>query len=127
MMQTVAVEAYRVVRSFQWDGWKFAPGGKCRCTCSADPHLGCPGLVGEGCACATTACHCDCGIDPKQYGGEVWLVAPGNPRKLTMLDHRFAIGDASLPAVGELLAKPEYKRLLQPWTKTTEYAPRRAK
>ena len=127
MQQTVAMEAYRVVRAFQWDGWKLAPSGKCRCTCSTDPTLGCPGFVGEGCGCATTTCHCDCGIDPKQYGGDIWLVAPGNPRKESMITHRFAVGDASLPAVSDLLAKEEYRRLLKPWSKDLEYAPRRAK
>jgi len=125
MTQTAALEAYRVVKSFQWDGWKLAPGGRCRCSCSIDPRTNCQGYVGEGCGCATTTCHCDCGIDPKQYGGDVWLVAPGNPRKESMLAHRFAVGDASLPAVSELLGQEEYQRLLRPWNKNSEYSPRR--
>lgn len=127
MVQTAAVEAYRVIRAFQWDGWKFAPGGKCRCTCSLDPELSCPGLVGEGCICGKISCNCDCGIDPKQYGGDIWFVAPGHSRKQSQLDQRFAVYDASLPAVAELLAKEEYRRLLKPWSKGLEYAPRRAK
>ncbi len=115
--QVGSLEAYRVVKSFQWDGWMLAPSGRCRCTCSIDPSLGCRGYVAEGCACKATTCHCDCGIDATQYGGDVWLVQPGNPRKQMMLDHRFAIGDASLPAVSELLGQDEYRRLLKPWNK----------
>ncbi len=125
MTQTQALEAYRVVRSFQWDGWLLAPGGRCRCSCRQDPSSGCQGYVAEGCRCKESTCHCDCGISPSQYGGDVWLVAPGNPRKQMMLDHRFAIGDASLPAMSELLGQEEYQRLLRPWNKDSQYPPRR--
>ena len=44
-----------------------------------------------------------------------------------MITNRFAVGDASLPAVADLLAKEEYRGLLKPWSKDLEYAPRRAK
>ena len=115
-MTTVgSLEAYRVTKSFQWDGWVLAPGGRCRCSCVSDPATGCKGYVGEACGCKATTCHCDCGIDPGQYGGDVWLVVPGHPRKEAMLNNRFARGDASLPAVSELLGQEEYRRLLKPW------------
>lgn len=106
------MEAYRVRKNFQWDGWVFAPkgpDGTCKCGCS--PDIGCKGMVGSGCRCADTACHCDCGIRPDSYGGDVWFIDEGNPRKEIMLDHRFATYDASLPSVETLKTQKEYKKL----------------
>jgi len=110
------MEAYRVRKNFQWDGWIFAPkgpSGECKCPCVQE-DIGCVGLVGQDCMCKDTACHCDCGIPSESYGGDVWFVDPGNPRKETMLEHRFATYDAGLPSVDTLLKDEEYKRLLDP-------------
>jgi len=107
------MEAYRVRKNFQWDGWVFAPqgqDGECKCGCG--PERDCKGLVGKGCICHDTACHCDCGIREDQYGGDVWFVNDGNERKDVMLAHRFATYDAGLPdTVDEMLKQDEYKRL----------------
>ncbi len=102
-------EVYRVRKRFQWRGWEYAPKGACSCGCE-----GCTGQVGSGCmACPSDACRCDCNIPPERYGGDIWIIEAGHPRKDIMLRHRFGIGDGSLNAE-ELLKQDEYKRLLSP-------------
>lgn len=105
------MEAYRVRKNFQWDGWIYAPQGGCKCGCDELDGSGCTGVVGTGCNCHDT-CHCDCGIRANLYGGDVWFVDEGNPRKEMMLAHRFATYDSSLPPTDSLLEQDEYKKLL---------------
>lgn len=110
------MEVYRVRRNFSWDGWVLAPkgpDGECYCDCG--PERRCKGLVATGCVCHDTSCHCDCGIREDQYGGDVWIVDDGHDRKEFILNRRFAIYDAGLPAVDEMLKEDEYKRLLKPY------------
>lgn len=124
----MAIEAYRVLRKFGWRGWTFAPTSPCECDCR--PQIGepgkdgfqqargggvvCNGEVGNACVCKGTICRCSCRILPEQYGGFIWLVEDGHPRKLTMLGARFAISDPGLLPVDDLLKDEQYKRLLSP-------------
>lgn len=110
------MEAYRVRKNFQWDGWVYAPQGAeglCKCGCGEESN--CTGMVGTGCVCHDTACHCDCGIPEAQYAGDVWLVQDGHPRKDNMLNYHFATYDSSIPPVEELQGQDEFKRLLKPY------------
>jgi len=109
------MEAYRVLKSFQWDGWVFAPSGRCRCQCADIPDDPCTQQSGTGCICHDTTCHCFCGIDPKQYGGDIWFVMDGHPRKEQMLASRFASPDPSLPPTDVMLEEAQYRRLLTPY------------
>jgi len=111
----MAFETYRVRRSFQWDGWMYAPKGECRCPCREDNTSGCTGYTASDCNCRGSSCHCDCGIKREQYAGDIWIVLEGHPRKEAMLNTRFATGDPSIPSADELLEKDEYKRLLDPY------------
>ncbi len=117
-------EAYRVLRKFQWDGWIYAPfarlnpPGNCQCDCSerniaGDPITGskCTGIVGTSCICEGTLCHCTCGIKSELYGGDIWVVMAGHPRKEMILDPRMAVQDQSIPSIDDLLKESEYKRL----------------
>lgn len=124
---TKAMEAYRVLKSFQWNGWMFAPDRECRCSCRTDSRLNCPGHVGMDCECKFSSCHCDCGIPSDQYAGDVWLVEPGNLRKESMLSHRFAVYDASLPSVDELLTKEKYQKVIRHWVPNAPVITRRSK
>ncbi len=118
-------ESYRVRRRFQWRGWELAPKNSCDCGCGheiadEDGHLilgpipTCTGETAVGCQCRETICRCTCGIPRATYGGDIWIVEAGHPRKDMMLGQRFALGDASLPTVDEFLEKEEYQRLLSP-------------
>ena len=84
-------EAYRVRRPFRWRGWHYGPIH----TTNSVNDLG-------------QLEKCDCPF----YAGDIWIVEAGHPRKEMMLATRAVIGDASLLSVDDLLAKPEYKRLL---------------
>lgn len=125
----MGLETYRVRKEFGWDGWLFAPSGNCRCPCSNNPHIVCTGEVGSGCVtCERSSCHCSCRIQPDRYGGDVWLVMEGHPRKETMLANRFAVADPSLPPATELVKQDEYERLLHLWQpNNVEIAPRRGR
>lgn len=109
-------EAYRVQRKFQWDGWIYAPyarrrlPGRCSCTCSEDERLQCTTEVGSGCSCSA-ACRCDCGIPSHLYAGDIWIVMAGHPRKETILEHRMAVPDPSIPHIDELLKDSNFSRL----------------
>ena len=49
------------------------------------------------------------------HGGSIWIVEAGHPRKEAMLDRRmgyYAMGDATIPDVEELLKQDKYKRLV---------------
>ena len=110
------MEAYRVRRNFSWDGWVFAPKGEYgECSCGCGTERNCKGLVAAGCVCHDTSCHCDCGINEEQYGGDVWIVDDGHDRKEAILNRRFVMYDASLPSTEELLKDEEFKRLLKPY------------
>ena len=110
----MAYVAYRVRKSFGWDGWMFAPSGKCKCAENFDCGA-CTKVVGTSCHCHDTSCHCDCGIRSDQYAGDIWLVPEGDElRKEMMLAHRFATGDASIRRVKELMEDPHYQAITQP-------------
>lgn len=110
-------EAYRVRKKFGWRGWTLAPQGACDCGCGAADHE-CKGQVATGCQCPDKD-YCACGIDPLFYGGDIWLVEAAHPRKEIMLAGRFAVGDASILPVEELLKQPKYARLIvQPGEET---------
>lgn len=109
------MQAYRVIRTFQWNGWKFAPGPNCRCPCANDTKGSpdCTAVTATLCECRITSCNCSCGIDPSVYGGTIWLVEEGHPRLAAMLRQRFMVYDSSLnPAT--LMEQEEYSRLLTP-------------
>ncbi len=110
-------EAYRVRKPFDWRGWGFAPKDYCKCgaTSGTEDCEGCTGEVGSGCiACPPEACRCPCHIEPERYGGDIWIVEPGHPRKEMMLASRYAIYDASIPPIDELMKLEEYSRLIEP-------------
>ncbi len=86
-------EAYRVKKPFHWRGWHYGP---THVKNSVDPVTG-------------NLEECDC----PYYAGDIWIVEAGHPRKEMMFFNGcIRRGNAELPPVDELLAKPEYKRLL---------------
>lgn len=104
--------AFRVLKRFQWGGWEHAPNlGACGCGCER-----CTGEIGSGCHCRETICRCACGIPANRYAGDIWVVQEGHPRLDVMIFNRFAIPDASLPPVEELLKAERFLRLLSPPT-----------
>ena len=109
-------EAYRVLKPFDWRGWGYAPKDYCECGAASESSdcEGCTGKVGSGCeACPPDACRCPCNIQPERYGGDIWVVEEGNPRKDIMLANRYAIGDASLPPIDELMNDPDIAKLTE--------------
>lgn len=110
-----SVQAWRVRKHFQWNGWQYAPSGSCKCAgeCGATPMgQSCTLQVGTGCTCDQRACRCACRIPESKYAGDIWLEEPRNPRVETMLAHRYAVSDAAISATATLLKQPEYARLL---------------
>lgn len=113
-------EAYRVRRRFQWRGWEYAPSGPCQCSQEENAEgrgdckdLGCTGEVGTGCkACYMERCRCACNIPVERYGGDVWIVEEGHPRKDMILGQRLAIKDVTLSPADELVKEEQYSRLL---------------
>jgi hypothetical protein len=94
-------EIYRVTSPFQWGKDHMAPNNVVRtrvgktainpgwyveeriCSCGKnvlDPENGCPDFVGD-----------------------IWVVEAGHPRKTSMLEHRLAVPDASLPNPEDVL------------------------
>ncbi len=140
-------EAYRVRKNFQWDGWVYAPEGVCECskTVTSDYDINnvdaktgakkkvmqgacgerCTNRVGTDCYCHDSSCHCDCGIKSDQYGGSVWVVGEGHPRKDMMLANRFATYDASLPDIDTLIKREDIAPLLE--TYVPNKAPKRGR
>ncbi len=112
--RTMAYEAYRVRKSFGWNGWMFAPDGKCPCGRNGSNCVNCTEKVGMDCICHDTSCHCDCGIRSEQYAGDIWLVQEGDGRKEMMLANRFATGDASIKRVDELMEEDHYQQVTEP-------------
>ena len=118
----MALEAYRVVAPFGWNGWNFAPATPCVCVCDDSADSGaekCAKKPGASCPCKRGGgCHCVCTINRDTFAGDIWLVEEGHPRKGAMLGQlggvRLAIYDAALPAVDDLAKQPQYKRLLRP-------------
>ncbi len=106
----MAFEAYRVAKRFQWRGWEFAPAPNKACDCGCPA---CNGQVGTACVCRHSSCRCDCGIPASLYGGDIWLVEEGHPRKAAMLGGRFAFADASIPTVEDLLKEERFLRLTE--------------
>lgn len=112
-------EAYRVRRRFGWGGWEYGPKEKgCSCGCEE-----CTGAAGIGCESCSPECICN--IPPERYGGDIWIVEAGRPNKESLLERHFATGDASIPAVDELLKNEQYSRLLSPPTKPRRPKPKR--
>lgn len=101
-------EAYRVLKQFQWRGWQFAPRPNNPCECGCEK---CTGIVGSTCDCKESICRCACGISQALYGGDIWIVEAGHPRKEIMLIHRYVGGDGSLPPVEDLLKEEKFRRL----------------
>ena len=119
------MEAYKVIKPFEWNGWTLAQPGPCNCGCGDGPDETdrdrCTGEIGTGCPCADQelrkSCHCYCGVKPARYGGGIWLVEEAHPNKESMLVRRYAVYDISLPPVDELMKDPDLKRILQPPSK----------
>ena len=106
------METFRVRRKFNWRGWSYAPAGPaCACECPKDTSS-CSGKVATNCGCKGTICNCSCGIPRDMYAGDIWFVEDNHPRKETMIDRRFVTYDSGIPPVDELVAKPQFKRLL---------------
>lgn len=130
----MSLEAYRVRRKFQWNGFVYAVAGPCECSLNAGSELVstritpegsstgqfdgnpckdkafCNGLAGTECHC-NDADYCSCSIKPYMYGGEIWLANEGDPRKEYILQRRFVVYDATLPSVEQLLKDPRYRTL----------------
>lgn len=103
----MSYDAYRVRRLFRWLGWALAPTA-CGCGCISN----CTGRSGTECQCQDAG-HCACGVPSNQYGGDIWFVEAGHPRKEAMLATRFAVYDAGL-VPQELLKEERFSRLVQP-------------
>jgi hypothetical protein len=119
----MGLETYRVRREFGWDGWLLAPEGACSCPCDEDTP--CTGQNGTGCNYCERTDHCSCRIDPDRYGGDIWIVMEGHPRKEAILAARFAVSDPSLPPAEELIKDDRFKRLLTMWMPLDAPKPRR--
>ena len=107
------MEAFRVRKSFGWNGWQFAPGPQCDCQCAAN-QFNCTGKTASDCSCKGSSCHCHCGLSRETYGGDIWFVEPGDSRLEMMIRGRQAVPDSSLPPAIELLKEPRFVRLLTP-------------
>lgn len=107
----MSYEAYRVRRRFGWRGWQLAPVGACTCQCRQSGDERCNVVAASGCVCEDAA-TCACGIPAREYAGDIWIVEAGHPRKDIMLANRFAVGDASIPAVDVLLQEERYSRMV---------------
>ena len=110
-------EIYRVRKRFGWDGWEFAPAG-CDADCKGDCHrnedLDCTKQPGSGCVCSESICRCACGVAERIFGGDIWVVSAGdqNSNKMSVLERRFATGDASLPSAADYLKDDHNARVL---------------
>lgn len=111
-------QAFRVRKRFNWRGWIFAPAaGECECHnegaqgCNAFSQ--CTGVLASSCGCQGSVCRCDCGIPREKYAGDIWLVEEGHPRLEMMMARRFAISDASIPPVEELLKDKKIAKTLE--------------
>ena len=105
-------EAYRANRRFMWDGWIFAP--------KAGTHTSTFQVV-EGLAPTEQAanfkqqgCWDERSCDPERYGGDVWIVSAGHPRKDAIISRNKVRGDSSIANADVLLTEDKYKRLLAP-------------
>lgn len=116
----MSLEVYRVRKPFQWDGWHYAPAVSCKqmaggCACAPKAGGGvCTAKPGSGCACRAAArCTCVCGVAPELFGGDLWIVQAGHPRREHMITQRFVSYDASVPSPDVLAKEPKYRRLLE--------------
>ncbi len=107
------MDRYRVLKSFNWAGWHFAPNpdGICECQGSCG-NTSCENKVASSCLCNEKVCRCTCRIKVHLYGGDIWLAEERNPRVGIMLQHRFAVSDPSIESLEVLLTNPLYMRLL---------------
>lgn len=108
-------ETYRVLRMFQWRGFQYAKPGPCDCECNQDEERRaaneCNGVTASACACPDSA-YCSCHIPPDEYGGDIWIVEAGHPRKEHIVMRRFVTYDPSIPPADELLKQEKYSRLI---------------
>ena len=99
--------AYRVRKAFGWNGWRYAPPDReCGCGCKD-----CSQKLTSSCRCKNNGCGCSCTTDRKLFAGDIWIVQEGHPRLEAMLSARFAIPDASIPSIDELLKQKKYRKL----------------
>ena len=126
-------EAYRVTKKFNWDYFIYAPKGACvdgggnHCPCEEAQNVivedergntvavnerdKCTGRVATGCTCPDNG-YCSCSIDPKRYGGDIWLVEERHPRKDAIIASRRVRVDYSLSG-DDLAQGADFQRLLQ--------------
>jgi hypothetical protein len=106
------LEAYRVNRRFVWDGWIFAPKAGTHTSTFQVPEGLPPDESAE--AYKQQGCWDERSVPPARYGGDIWIVQAGHPRKAAILTRNKATGDASIASPEDLLQSDEYKRLLAP-------------
>lgn len=132
--------AFRVRRTFQWQGFIYAPPGPCECSknpgsdtltnrvtmltgsqsgssqkiaADANPCQDtnhCNGFTATACVCHDAG-YCSCRILPYMYGGDIWLAREGDPRQEHILNRRFVIYDPSISPGDELVEEELYKLL----------------
>ena len=113
------MEAYRVLRPFNWSGWWYSAPAPCRCNCKV--VVACTERPGTSCSCdASTTCRCVCKVVPEQYAGDIWIVYESHPRKAMMLAQGKATYDPTLLSPEELLKDEKYSRLLVPYISPEE-------
>lgn len=78
-------QIYRVIRPLHWDGKHYGPRGVA-CVCGKEQ----------------TACPL--------YEGDILVIDAGHPRKDFLAEHRYIVGDASLPPVDEFLKEKAHAR-----------------
>lgn len=121
------IQQFRVLRRFQWGGKEYAPKGQCACstdisrnqirreliddeiverTQTYTGYAGCTKKSASGCTCSGSE-RCGrtgggaCGINPEDYGGDIWRVDENHPRKQFMLQRKFATYDIALETIPE--------------------------
>ncbi len=114
----MAYEYSLVKKRFNWRAFLYAPPGICTCEClkgcsEKDRKASkCTGQTATGCQCNDNG-YCSCGIPLNQYGGKIWIVEEGHPRKAFMLNRRQAIYDPTLESGDELVKQASYQYLIR--------------
>jgi hypothetical protein len=105
-------EAYRVNKRFAWDGWILAPVAGTHTSTFEEIE----GLTPSEQAAnfKQQGCWDERAVNPELYGGDIWIVPAGHPRKDAILSRNKARGDASIASPDDLLNDDQYKRLLAP-------------
>ena len=89
------MEAYRVLKPFQWGGKHFAPKQVNAQVNYEEDDEETSAKLEPPCSCGLSILKCS------NYAGDIWLVEERHPRKENMIRMHFACGDASLPPVEE--------------------------